>query len=337
MAHRREGFEVIVTAMDSYGSPELREYNGVDMTSILGLQREFGFALQVEDPATRWSTDPMRYVAMGAQYREKTGPDHALMLDLNILNFRQPGAITPFPTLIQTGTECYQTVRAAALGAPRSTIYAESSVNPQDMKFLANAFAAQVHYEHTANGYILESPYSFTMKFPRSVSDVVLDGVPLSPFRDNQYMIPAGRHEVGMSQNVAGSLSPHQFFPHIMSITGNLLSYAYEMRTVTFEYESDGRCLVSLSSEPHSIIVDGTARTFYSMRGEDCFSIILPPGRHKVQVVAGDSFSYGVNVTSFWSTTAIMIFGALAVVALIGMYLVIRVRRGAIHFAERAQ
>jgi uncharacterized protein YdaL len=330
IAHRREGFEVFVTALDSYGSPELRENNGVDMTSILSLQREFGFALQVEDPATRWSTDPMRYVAMGAQYREHVGGDHALMLDLNILNIRQAGVITPFPTLIQTGTECFQIVRAAALGAPRSTIYAESSINPQDMKFLASAYAAQVRCEHTDNGYHLESPYSFTMKFPRAITEVMLDGVVLSPFRDNQYMIPAGSHDLGMSQNVAGSLSAHQFFPHIMSITGNLLSYAYAMRTVDFEYTSDGRCLVSLSSEPHEVLIDGTPHTFYSMRGDDCFSLLLPAGRHKVEVVAGDSFSYGINVTSFWSTTAIAAFGAVAVVALIGMYLVVRIRRGTV-------
>jgi uncharacterized protein YdaL len=334
VSRRREGFEVIVTAMDSYNSPELREYIGVDMTSIMGLQREFGFALQVEDPQSRWSTDPMRYVTIGAQYKERLGGDSTLMLDLNIVNFRKADEVTPFPTLIQTGTECFQLVRAASLGAPRSTIYAESSVNPQDMIFLASAFAGQVRYQFADNTYAVESPYSFTMKFPRTVSGVMLDGVPLSPFRDNQYMIPTGRHEVGMSQNVTGSLSPHQFFPHIMSITGNLLSYSYAMRTVTFEYESDGRCLVSVSSEPHTVTVDDTAHTFYSMRGDDCYSLFLPAGRHKVEIVAGDSFSYGINVTSFWSTTAIVLFGALAVIALVGMYAVVRVQRRVLRISE---
>jgi uncharacterized protein YdaL len=334
VSHRREGFETIVTAMDSYNSPELREYIGVDMTSILGLQREFGFVLQVEDPESRWSTDPMRYVTIGGQYKEWLGGASAPMLDLNIVNFRKPGAVTPFPTMIQTGTECFQLVRAASLGAPRSTIYAESSVNPQDMIFLASAYAGNVRYRHTGDIYAVESPYSFTMKFPRTVSEIMLDGVSLSPFRDNHYMIPAGRHEVGMSQNVTGSLSPHQFFPHIMSITGNLLSYSYAMRTVAFEYESDGRCLVSVSSEPHSVTVDGTAHTYYPMRGNDCYSLFLPAGRHRVEIVAGDPFSYGVNVTSFWSTTAIVLFGALAVIALVGMYAVVRIQRRALGVSE---
>jgi hypothetical protein len=337
LSRRREGFEVMVTAMDSYGSPELREYIGVDMTSIIGLQREFGFVLQVEDPESRWSTDPMRYVAIGSQYAEKIGGTRALMMDLNILNFRKPGAVTPFPTLIQTGTECFQLVRAASLATPRSTIYAESSVNAQDMLLLASAYAGQVRCLRTETGYDITSPTSFTMRFPRSVSEVTLDGAPLSPFRDNQYMIPAGEHTVHLGQNVTGSLSPHQFYPHIMSLTGNLLSYAYAMRTVSFEYESNGRCLVSLSSEPHTVTVDGTPQTFYSMRGQDCYSLFLPTGRHRVEVVAGDSFSYGVNVTSFWSTTAIVVFGALAVVALLLMYTVARVRRRALRLGGEAR
>jgi uncharacterized protein YdaL len=337
IARRREGFEIIVTAMDSYGAPELREYNGVDMSSLIGLRREFGFTLQVEDPETRWSTDPTRYTIMGGQYKERLGGDRGFMLDLNILSFRKPGVITPFPTLIQTGTECFQIIRAAALGAPRSTTYAESSVNPQDMVFLASASAAQVHYERTPNGYTVESPYSFTMKFPRTIGNIIMDGVLVPPFRDNQYMIPAGQHEIGLSQDVTGSLSPYQFYPHILSLTGNLLSCTYGMRTVSFAYESDGRCLVCLSSEPHSVSVDGKPLSFYSMRGYDCFTLYLPTGRHDVEIIAGDAFSYGVNVTSFWSTTAIAAFGALAVVALIGMYAVVRVRRRSIPVGGEAR
>ncbi len=39
----KPGFQIIVTAMDSYGSPELRESLGVDMTHILALQKRYGF------------------------------------------------------------------------------------------------------------------------------------------------------------------------------------------------------------------------------------------------------------------------------------------------------
>ena len=83
---------------------------------------------------------------MGADYAARLGSPDKLLLDLNILSFRKPDVVTPFPTTIQTGTECFQLVRAAALGAPRSTIYAESSVNPQDMMLLSAAYAATVQH-----------------------------------------------------------------------------------------------------------------------------------------------------------------------------------------------
>jgi hypothetical protein len=61
------------------------------------------------------------------------------------------------------------------------------------------------------------------------------------------------------------------------------------------------------------------------MKGNDCFTIQLPPGKHEIAVITGDSFSYGVNVTSLWSTTAIAIFGFFAVVLLIGMYFTLKI------------
>jgi uncharacterized protein YdaL len=327
VAQHRTGFEIIVTAMDSDGSPELRETIGVDMVSILRLQREFGFALQVEDPQARWSTDPSRYLTMGTRYAEHLGGAQKLLLDLNILSFRKQEEVTPFPTLTQTGTESFQIVRAASLGAPRSTIYAESSVNPQDMIFLANAYAGRVHYERTAQGYTVDAPHSFTLRLPADVNEILLDGVSVSPVRDNRYTIPAGPHVVMPVRNVTGGFSSNQFYPRILSMTGTLLSCTYDMRSVAFQYESAGRCIVMVNGEPHEVRVDGERRTFYSMKGNDGYSLFLPPGRHRVEIVTGDTFSYGINIASFWSSNAIVLFGVTAVVLLLGMYGVVRLQR----------
>jgi hypothetical protein len=323
----RTGFEVIVTAMDSYGSPELREQIGVDMPGILRLQKEFGFALQVEDPERRWSTDPMRYVSMGAEYAARLGSPDKLLLDLNILSFRKPDVVTPFPTSIQTGTECFELVRAASLGAPRATIYAESSINPQDMMLLSAAYAANVNMQRAGNTYILTAPHQVMLKLPRAIKEVYLDGTPFAPVRDNLYLVPAGRHTVVPVTDMTGTMSPHQFYPHILSFTGTLLSMESAMRTLNFQYTSDGRCLVTVNREPHDVTVDGQALAFTPMKGNDGYTFFLPPGAHRVEVVAGDAFSYGVNLTSFWSSTAIAWFGAASVVLLLAMYGWVVVRR----------
>jgi hypothetical protein len=99
------------------------------------------------------------------------------------------------------------------------------------------------------------------------------------------------------------------------------------MRTVSLEYVSGGRCLLSLNREPRELTVDDVKHPFAVLKGNDCYTIALPTGRHRVTLIAGDTFSYGVNLTSFWSTTAIAYFGLVAVGMLLLMYIVVRVRR----------
>ena len=156
IAKKKEGFEIVVTAMDSYGSPEVKEYIGVDMENIIQLQKKYGFSLNVEDPENLWSTDPKRYIEIGKFYSQMVGDNSKLLLDLNILNFRKENVITPFPTLIQTGTESFHLINAASIGAPRCVIYSESSVNAQDLAFFPYAASIGIEYKMLDNGYEIQ-------------------------------------------------------------------------------------------------------------------------------------------------------------------------------------
>jgi hypothetical protein len=315
----------VVTAMDSHGSPELREYLGVDMDVILGLQKKYGFALQVEDPEYLWSTTPLRYIEIGAQYKPLVADSTKLYLDLNIGPFRKKDAVTPFPTLTQTGTESFLLVKAASSAAPHLTVYSEASINPQDLSFMSNALASEVQYRRTGNRYTVESPYSFSLKFPKSIREISIDGIQMSPFRDNVYVVPAGRHEIGFSPEAVTSFSTHELQTRIMSITANLLSVSYGLRDVKFTYESDLRTLASFNRMPTSVSVDGQQYECTPMKGSDCYTVFLPPGKHDVVLVAGDQFSYGVNLTSLWSSTFIALFGFVSVSLLMVMYIFLKV------------
>jgi uncharacterized protein YdaL len=326
-AMKKAGFQIIVTALDNYGSPELREFIGVDMDQLLDLQKKFGFVLQVEDPEHLWSTSPTRYLSIGKQYADRIGDRGKILLDLNILAFRKPDVVTPFPTLIPTGTESFELIHAASLGAPRLTIYSEASANPQDLRFFSYALASEVMYRHEGNGYEVESPRSFVLTLPPETKSVAIDGVPLSPVRENLFLIPAGMHTIWTNVDQGASFSAYSLQTRILSCTGNILSCVYEVRSVVFDYESDTRTLVSINREPSSVTVDGREHTFSALKGNDCYSLMLPAGKHTARIVGGDPFSYGVNLTSLWSSTAIAIFGAFAVLLLILLYLVIRALR----------
>jgi|CZKP01.1.fsa_nt_gi uncharacterized protein YdaL len=327
VARSKKGFEIVVTAMDSYGSPEMKEYIAVDMGNIIQLQKKYGFSLNVEDPENLWSTNPMRYIDVGKFYSQMIGDNSKLSLDLNILNFRKENVITPFPTLIQTGTESFQLINAATIGAPRCVIYSESSVNAQDLSYFPYAASVGIEYKVLENGYEFNSPNSFELKLPNNIKEINLDGNPIAPFRDNKFPIPAGKHIIAFSDMAVTSFSTHELQAKILSFSGNLISVAYGMKDIKIVYNSRIRTILSLNREPTWLKVDQHDYKFTIMEGNDCFSIFLPPGQHFVEIGVGNSFSYGINLTSLWSSTGIAIFGTLAVTLLLCMYLLLKIIR----------
>ena len=326
-AKSKPGFQIMVTSMDSYGSPELKEEIGVDCDHIIELQKKYGFLLQVEDPANKWSTEPNRYKKIGELYAQKLGGTDKLLLDLNILQFRNKDIVTPFPTLVPTGIESYQLINSSALGAPRYTIYSEATVNPQDIPMFSFASASQVEYGQTDAGYDVDSPTSFTIQLPKKYKIVLVDDQHIIGNRDNEFLIPAGAHTILYDDDKLPGFSTVEIQPQIMSFTGNLLKIKYEMRSVIFTYVSQGRGIVSLSQAPSKIKIDGKLVDTEVMQGRDCYSFFVPDGKHDVVVTTGNSLSYGVNVTSLWSSNAIVIYGALSVIMMVFMYIIMKIVR----------
>ena len=319
-AKAKKGFGVMVTFMDTYFSPEIKENHGVSSERLLELQKKYGFLLQPEDPQSKWSTDPARYLEMGKFYARKMADPSKLMVDLNILNFRKREEVTPFPTTIQTGIESYQLINFAAAGAPRFTVYSEGSCRPQDMALFSYASSSPVKYTYTENGYEVKSPYSFVLQLPKDIKIISVDEQSSVGYRDNNFLIPAGEHKISFhSQNLAG-FSTVEIQPQLLSFTGNLLDINYDMRQLNFNYESVERALVSINRKPTNVKVDGQDFKFEVLTGNDCFSVFLPVGKHSVEIETGDQFTYTMNITSLWSISAIAIYGTIAVIMLIIMY-----------------
>lgn len=335
VAAQKPGFNVVVTAQDAFGSPELREWLGVDMPSILSLQKEYGFSLSIEDPQHLWSTTPLRYLAIGRRYDRLMADSTKLLLDLNIGQFREPEQITPFPTLTQTGTESFQLIKAAVEGAPRNVIYCEATVNPQDIVLLPFAASAGASVKEAGDGYDITAPWSFFLHLPKDIVEIRIDGTPAAPARENDYLVPSGTHHVVFSTNHE-NLSSHELQPRIMGFTGVLTSVAYNQREIRFTYTTQSRVLVSINRAPVDMTIDGQPYQSPVMKGNDCFTVFLPSGDHSVMIIAGDQFSYGISWTSFWSSTVIAMFGTVAVALLVVMYLIVVLVRRRYRAADSA-
>jgi uncharacterized protein YdaL len=319
-AKTKKGLGVVVTFMDTYFSPEIKEYHGVSADKIIELQKKYGFMLQPEDPQSKWSTDPSRYLEMGKVYASKMADPSKLMLDLNILDFRKREEVTPFPTTIQTGIESYDLINFAAAGAPRFTVYSEGSCLPQDLALFPYASSSPVKYSYTDDGIDVKSPYSFVLQLPKDIKIISVDNQSVVGYRENNFIVPAGDHSISFhTQNIPG-FSSVEIQPQLLSFTGNLQNISYGMRQLNFSYESIGRALVSINREPTNVNVDGQNFKFEVLTGNDCFSVFLPAGKHTVEIETGDKFTYGMNITSLWSISAIAIYGTFAVILLVLMY-----------------
>ena len=321
----KPGFGVTVTIMDNLSAPELRSYLGVDVKELLALRSKYCFTLQVEDPESMWSLDPRRYETVGSRYAGIIG-SRDFALDLNIYSLRSDSMITPFPTRTQTGTESYWLVNAAAQGARRATIYAESSVNPQDLVLLTSAYASQVRLGRIQDGWEVVTPVPIVLQLASGTMEILRNGERQLSIGDGKFLLPTGSYRVTLVPEGVRPFQVDILETRILSITGDLLSEKSSQRSVEFRYRSENRCIVTLTKEPFAVFVDGTETAFRALKGDGRFALMLPPGEHTILVVAQSSVSYGVDLTSFWSSSLIVVFGVLAGGILIVFYLIVRIR-----------
>ncbi|MBL0173828.1 MAG: DUF2334 domain-containing protein [Ignavibacteria bacterium] len=320
----RPGFDIILTSLDNLGSPELRRREGIDVESILELRKRRRFTLNVEDPAARWSEDPARYRDIAATYRARLGND--FLLDLNIGPWRTPDKPTPFPTLIQTGTEAFQLVNICAQEVDRVVIYAESSVNPQDFPLLAYALAGSAVLERIPDGYRVVSQYGVTLHLGEEYPIIRVDGTTRTGTADGRYLIPAGAHTITIRPDENRLFRSDFLHATLLSITGTLLSITEGERSVDFRYSAPGRCLVTLNKSPMALYVDGFERPLQVMKGSDRYGMFLPEGTHQVRVMTKSTVSYGIDLTSLWSSSLIVVFGVIAVGLLSLFYVIVRMQ-----------
>ncbi len=324
----KPGAQTILTVFDQKTFPDLKNTIGVDIDQILQLRTKYDFALQVEDPQPSWNTDPRRYINIGNTYKRLLGPDSSdLMIDLNILSFRPANYSGIFPTTNPTGLESYLLVNSAAKAAQRMTIYSEATVYPQDLTDFPYAIAPQADLEVVEDGYEINAPYSTSVKLSDDIKEIMVDGRSVFPYQPGSFQIPAGNHLVKVAAAQVNPFQDELMQSHIEAASCNILSERSFQRGVEFTYASPTRCVVSFGKVPYAVFVDDHEIPFSVAREEQHYGIILPPGQHKALVILESTVSYGIDLTSLWSSALITVFGFVAGGILVILYLVIKLRR----------
>jgi hypothetical protein len=195
------------------------------------------------------------------------------------------------------------------------------------MKMIAYAASSGATIERVEGGWQVASPFPVTLELPKQYTSVLLDGKERLAPREGGFFVPAGEHLVGVSTQAAGPFEAPSLKGRLVSITGTVLDIISSSRSVSFTYRSDTRCLASFSHRPYTIILDGMETPTEALKGNRRFSVILPYGTHTVIAVLETTVSYGVDITSLWSSWLIVIFAFVSGAALLTFYVTIRFSR----------
>jgi len=327
---QKKGLEIVVTMLDSLHSPRIRRQIGVDSLEIVKLMDRFPFTLQVEDPSEFWAASPERYRDFGRTYRALVKDPSRLMFDVNVVSDRTMGP-SDLPSQLATGTEFARLLLAASAPTGRAAIYSEWTVTPQDWQWAGAVLASETRVTSYdgADIWQVDGPHAVALRIPRDVRAIFVDGKPWPVFEEGSVLIPAGKHLLTFSRpgSLGSWMDVEQLQARMHSISGELLDAGVTRRGLEFSYDSPGRCVAVFSKQPYRVRVDGrewSSAPLYS-RGE--WALVLPAGRHSVDLVANETAVFVVEAASLFSSWLIVAFGTVSCGAMAGLYTFVRLQR----------
>ncbi len=324
LAHERD-MEIIVTMLDSLHSRTLTRDTGVDSNSIVSLMGRFPFTLQVEDPAHFWTESPDRYARFTETYLGLVHDRRRLMFDINVVD--RDITHSHSPTSLCVGTELAHALIAATTASGRAGIYSEVSVPFEDLVVLSNVLAHDARVERRWDSWSTEAEQSVQVATPGNWQNFRVDGKLWPGWGENEMMIPGGSHSISEVKPKWTLVDTSVLDIRLVRFTGNLETLEPTDRGLEFTYDTYMKSLALLNRQPFAVIVDGQSWWEKPIPFAGFWSVRLPRGRHRVEVVADSTASVILDTTSLYSSHLIVIFGAVACGLMILIYLAILARR----------
>jgi peptidoglycan/xylan/chitin deacetylase (PgdA/CDA1 family) len=321
-------WEIIVTVLDVLQHPELSDYIGIDLPRTIELLKTYHATLQVEDPSEEWSKAPDRYTRLGQRY-QTLGLARPFMIDINVLDNVHPRDQRGFATNHQTGLEVTQLWRAASLQVPRVSFYSESSVYEQDWETLPYAMANESTVHKEGDNWIIQTPHTVLVEVGRGTRRYRLDGQPwfCADPRRGEVWVPPGEHTVNFVRAQTQWFDTSQLQTHLLSLSGELLGSQRVSRGLDVEYISPTRCALMFNKLPYSVSVDGEPSKLTALRGDEGYTVLAPPGQHRLHVTSESVGLYFVEFTSVVLASLIVLFGIASTGLLAILFMFVTLRR----------
>jgi len=308
-ASRRRGrpWETMVTLIDVFTHPDLSDDLGIDGPGTIEAVNRAGAALQVEDPARDWALPPERYVALGERYRSLRLA-RPFLIDINVVPVHPPGQ-AGFATAQPTGSELLRLWQVAAGQSSRVCLYSESSVAEQDWDVLPYAMAEKADVRKDGSAWVIRTPYTVILELEDRTSKRWLDGKPWPCSDKGEVVIPPGEHRLTLASSKHSWFDTSELETRLTSISGELLGAQPSGRGLEVEYSSPGRCAMMFSGPFSKILIDGKPSGLAMQRGDNSYTVVAPPGQHRLTGISEANVGYVVRFTSLILASLIVLFG----------------------------
>jgi hypothetical protein len=269
--------QTTLTFLDALRDPTVTERYGVDPDRLLALENKFGFAVEIEDPYTVWNSSPDRYRAIGEHYRPRLLPGTPFSLDINVVDRIPRGR----PLNKPRGLELYELVANVAANVDLITLYAFSTLSPDDMRLVPLVLGAQQITGGSPEQETVVARHQLIWRTDARGRTVYLDGHEWPCRSDSQVLIPAGAHSVLTRPRAESS---GQTALRIEGLNGTILGAEQSGQSISLTYESRGRCYVTLNRTPATLLCDGApgVGSVLSKGGRVC--LVLPQGKHTIEM-----------------------------------------------------
>ena len=322
----KTGHEVIVTMLDSLEHLEITPDTGVDSMAIIGLMRDYPFTLQVEDPASAWKNPPSRYLRLAERYRSVLPEGARFMIDINVIPDRAVAA-THLPCSPAVGAELAATVRAARSASDRVALYGDATVRTVDLDLLSYAAADQAVVAFRDQKWFVETPYALELAVSSGIRIFYKNDQTWPYWRPGFVLLPPGRHIVTASRNWFHWFDTSELSLQMIGISTPLLSAETAREGMTVDYESPGPVYACLNRKPADVsFSDSDAEVLQGAR-EIAAVLVLPAGHHRISIAGEKGPGLFVNLVSLISSSLIVAFGTISIMALAVLYTGIRIRR----------
>jgi hypothetical protein len=287
--------------------------------------KEFDFTLQVEDAAEHWTKPPDRYRSFAETYLARIADRSRLMFDLNVMPTRDVSG-TSLPSGLLTGTELARTVMAAASASGRVAIYAEHTVPSQDWALIGQALASAARLDTSNSGWNIESSHSLRL-LASGEQRYYLNGQLWPVVSSDGVTVPAGHNRLSIEPPWYRFLERGELSSRLVHISADLLEARVKATGLSLRYTSPSPTVILLNEQPRSLLLDGANTDLVAQRAGDNWWLVVPRGEHRLEIETADQVGVMLNLWSWLSASAIVLFGASTTVAMLAIYLGVRIRR----------